>query len=106
MKVDLFSLPARSIPIAVTTTASASTPLPGTGTTLRVVNEGPNIAFVALSTTAAVATLPNAVPTNTSIPVIVGDTTFTIPNDQIYNISAICRATQSAQLTVQVGEGQ
>lgn len=106
-----FSLITKSLGVAVTSTASASQPLANTGNTIRVYNEGPNVAFLAITVaaTAAVATLPAttaAGATITSSPAPVGDSTFTIPNDQVYNISAICRSTQTATLTVQVNEGQ
>ena len=94
-----------SKPITVTSTASASMALPAQGNTLRIVNEGPNVAFISVGSGAQTATLPNATATATSFPVVVGDSSFTIPNDQVYNISAICRATQTATLTVSVGEG-
>jgi hypothetical protein len=102
-----FSVQSKTLPISVTSTASASTALPGVaGNSLRVVNEGPNVAFVSVGSGAQTATLPNATPTATSTPILPGtDCTFTIPNDAIYNISAICRASGTATLDVQVGEG-
>lgn len=95
----------KSLPITVTSTASTSAALPALGNTLRIVNEGPNVAFISIGAGAQTATLPNATPTATSFPVVVGDSSFTIPNDQVYNISAICRASQTATLDVSVGEG-
>jgi hypothetical protein len=101
-----FSAQSKTLPISVTSTASASAALPGQGNTLRIVNEGPNVAFVSVGSGSQTATLPNATPTTTSTPILAGhDASFTIPNDAIYNISAICRASGTALLDVQVGEG-
>lgn len=92
-------------PITVTSTASTSMALPAVGNTLRIVNEGPNVAFISVGAGTQTATLPNATATATSFPVVVGDSSFTIPNDQAYNISAVTRAAQTATLVVSVGEG-
>ena len=101
-----FSATSLTLPIAVTATASASTALPGKGCSIRIINEGPNIAFVSIGAGAQTATLPNATPTATSTPVLAGtDITLSIPNDATYNISAICRASGTATLDIQVGEG-
>lgn len=103
----LFSSQGTTKPISVTSTASASTALPAQGRTVRIVNEGPNIAFVSIGAGAQTATLPNATPTATSTPVLAGsDIVLSIPNDAIQNISAICRASGTATLDVQVGEGE
>jgi flagellar capping protein FliD len=100
-----FSAQSLSLPVSVTSTASASTALPAKGNVIRLVNEGPNICFISVGTGAQTATLPNATPTATSTPIAPGDCTLTIPSDSIQNISAICRASGTATLTVQVGEG-
>jgi len=110
-----FSAQAKTLPISVTASASTSTALPAIGNTVRIVNEGPNHAFVSIGTGAQTATLPNATPTATSTPVLAGsDVSFTIPNPQAdsnvgaatpLNISAICRASGTATLDVSVGEG-
>lgn len=102
---DLLSAQNKSLPITVTSTASTSAALPSQGKTLRIVNEGPNVAFISVGSGAQTAALPNATPTATSTPVMPGDTSLCIPGDAIYNISAVCRASQTATLTVQVGEG-
>lgn len=102
-----FSATSKTLPVAVTTTASASTALPGIGNSIRIVNEGPNHAFVSIGSTSQTATLPNATPTATSTPVLAGeDLILSIPNDNTtaLNISAITR-TGTATLDVQVGEG-
>ncbi len=74
---------------------------------MRLVNEGANIVFVAITPTAtsAVATLPNATPTATSTPVLPGeDCVLSIPSDSLQNISAITR-TGISTLHAIVGEG-
>lgn len=106
MNVIPFSAQSKTLPISVTSSASTSTALPGQGDTLRVVNEGPNVAFISVGAGSQTATLPNATPTATSTTILPGeDCSFTIPNDAVYNISAICRATGTATLDVSVGEG-
>lgn len=100
----------KTLPISVTSTASTSVALPGVGNTLRVVNEGPNVAFISVGTSTQTATLPNATPTATSTPVLAGsDVVFSIasnPGDSTpLNISAICRAGGTATLDVAVGNG-
>lgn len=101
-----FSAQAKSLPISVTATASTSAALPSSGSTLRCLNEGPNICFISVGSGAQTATLPNSTPTATSFPVVVGDSSFSIPSDAVYNISAICRASQTATLVVSVGSGE
>lgn len=108
-----FSAQAKTKPISVTDSASSSTALPGCGTSIRLVNEGPNVCFVSIGSTSQTATLPNATPTATSTPVAVGDCVLTIPDTGVnsvtagtpLNISAICRSGLTATLCVQVGEG-
>ena len=119
MSMVPFSSQAKTLPISVTATASSSTALPSIGNVIRIVNEGPNVAFVSIGTGSQTATLPNATPTATSTPVLAGsDIVLTVPNPQAtpagdgtftaptrLNISAICRASGTATLDVQVGEG-
>lgn len=101
-----FSATSKTLPVSVTASASASVTLPGQGGNVRIVNEGPNIAFVSIGSGAQTATLPNATPTGTSTPVLPGsDIVLSIPNDTTYNISAICRTSGTATLDIQVGEG-
>lgn len=109
-----FSVQAKTLPISVTSTASTSTALPSIGNCIRLVNEGPNVCFVSIGTGTQTATLPNATPTATSTPVLAGeDIILSMPNPQAssgvaptaLNISAICRASGTATLDVQVGEG-
>lgn len=103
-----FSAQSATLDIAVTSTASTSGALPNFGNTIRIVNEGPNVCFVSIGTGAQVATLPSSVtPVKTCTPVPVGDITLTIPTDNTtaLNVSAITRATQTARISIQVGEG-
>lgn len=101
-----FDAQANAITLAVTSTASVSVALPNLGNTLRIVNEGPNIAFIATGASAQVATLPTTSAANTCTPVLAGsDVSFTISNIAVRQISAICRAAGTAALTIQVGEG-
>ena len=106
--VDIFPARALTLPISVTSTASTSTALPALGGVVRIVNEGPNVAFVSIGVGSQTATLPNATPTGTSTPVLAGcDIILSVPNaaGTALNISAICRASGTATLDVQVGEG-
>lgn len=101
-----FSATPKTLGIAVTATSSTSIALPGTGNTLRLVNEGPNICFVSIGSGSQTATLPHtSVPVATSTPVPVGDISLTIPPVSGLEIAAICRSSQTAALSVQVGEG-
>lgn len=73
---------------------------------MRIVNEGPNVAFVSIGAGSQTATLPNSTPAGTSTPILpASDIVLSIPNDKVYNISAICRASGTATLDIQVGEG-
>ena len=100
-----FSATSLTYPISVTTTASSSHALPGQGNSVRIVNEGPNHAFISIGSGAQTAVIPNSTPTATSTPVLAGeDVIFSIPADAVYNISAITRS-GTATLDVQVGEG-
>ncbi len=101
-----FTAQSLTLPISVTATASTSAALPAKGNSIRIVNEGPNVAFVSIGAGTQTATLPNGTATATSTPILAStDITLSMPNDAIYNISAICRASGTAILDVQVGEG-
>ncbi len=113
-----FPAQALTLPISVTASASTSTALPAVGTTIRLINEGPNHCFVSIGTGSQTATLPNATATATSTPVLAGsDIVLTIPGafdtasgnaftqSSPLNISAICRASGTATLCVQVAQG-
>jgi len=102
----LFSAQSKTIFIAGTSTASASTALPAAGNTVRMMNEGPNVAYVSIGPGAQTATVPTGTAAATCTPVGIGaDVTMSIPNDSIQNISIICRGTGTAIFNVQVGEG-
>lgn len=102
---SLFSSQSGTILVAVTTVASASARLPASGNTIRLVNEGPNVAYVSIGTGTQTATLPGAVAAATCTPVLPSsDITMSIPAGDTQNISAITR-TGTASLNVQVGEG-
>lgn len=106
---------ATSLGITVAATASALTAvaLPtGTdtkaaGNSVRIVNEGPNICFIALGASTVLATLPTATGVTTCVPVL-PSTDIVLsraPGTDLF-ISTICRAAGTSTLTVQVGEGQ
>jgi hypothetical protein len=101
-----FSAIVKTLDISVTATASASTALPSVGSQVRIVNEGPNVCFIHITSGSAIATLPaTSSPVNTCTPIMPGDTSLSIPDTGVYNISAICRTGQTARLSVAVGEG-
>lgn len=105
MNVLAFNATALAIGISATDAASASTPLPASGTHLRITNEGPNQVFISVGDGAQTATLPSGTAAATCTPVPVGDYILGIPSAAVKNISAICRSAGTANLTVQVGEG-
>jgi hypothetical protein len=102
-----FTAQAPTMAISATASASTSAALPIAGSTLRIVNEGPNIAFIHVTSGTAVATLPTGTAAASATPCPVGDISLTIPDSPStpLNISAICRASQTAALSVQVGDG-
>lgn len=102
-----FSAQCKTLAINVTASASASVSLPSSGNSIRLVNEGPNNCYVSIGSGSQTATVPpTSSPVATSTPILAGtDITLSMPSDQIYNISAICRTAQTATLLVQVGEG-
>ena len=73
---------------------------------LRVVNEGPNIAFIAVGKTTATATLPTATAAKTCDAVLAGEDMILTLSPNARYISAICRAAGIATLSVYVGRGQ
>lgn len=101
-------LPASSktLSVSATSTATAGAALPGLGTTVRVVNEGPNNAYFAVGASTVAATVPTGTAAVTCTPVLAGeDVVFSRGDSETY-ISAITRANQTATLIVQTGEGQ
>jgi hypothetical protein len=107
MNQNLFSAQANTI--AVSATAAASTPvlLPFSANGVRIVNEGPNVAFIAITAGSTNATLPGAAPgAQTCTPVLAGsDVTLAMASGQANYISAICRAAGTAVMSVSTGEG-
>ena len=100
-----FNAGAPGIAIAVTTVASTSVSLPAAGNSVRLVNEGPNHAYVSIGDGAQTATVPAAGAATTCAEVMAGtDITLTIASDQPKQISAITK-TGTAALNVYVGEG-
>lgn len=99
--------PCITISASATATAAVELPLGASGQNVRIVNEGPNVAFLAFSPSGGqLATLPVAGTTSTCDAVLSGeDLTLTLsPTDKF--ISAICRSAGTAVLTVYVGTGQ
>lgn len=106
MNVQPFTAGALSQSISVTSTASTSVALPGQGNVVRVVNIGPNEAYLSIGTGAQTATVASGTANATSTVILAGtDISLSIPNSVVLNISAICASTKSATLVVQVGEG-
>ncbi len=108
MNSNPFSAQSKTLPISVTDSSgtSSSTAMPAVGSCVRLVNEGPNVCFVSIGVGAQVATLPNSTPTATSTPVLAGeDLILGVPAVSGLFIAAICRASGTALLDVQVGEG-
>ena len=105
-ELKLFNVAAKGISLAATATAGSGVEIPGSGTTLRVVNEGPSIAFIAVGGPGVSAVLPTTgVGSPACTPVPAGaDITFSREAGQAY-ISAICRAGGTATLIVQSGTG-
>lgn len=106
MNNNLFSAQATTFALTAGTVASTPVQMSFRGNSIRIVNEGPNVAFVAISPAATSATVPGALPGTTSCtPVLPGsDVTLGMCNNLNF-ISAICRAAGSAVLSVTVGEG-
>ncbi len=103
-----FPSSAKTITVAATATALTAVALPtGSGNQMRVVNEGPNVAFIATGAVGVLATPPTTgAGVTTCSPVLAGeDVVFTrSPLVDVY-ISTICRASGVATLTVSIGDG-
>lgn len=101
----VFSAQAKTASISVTTAASGSAALPALGSSVRLVNEGPNNCYVSIGSGAQTATVPTGTGVATATPVLAGtDVTLSIPSDSVQNISAIT-STGTATLRVAVNEG-
>ena len=106
MNQQLFSAQSKGIRVSATTTASTSTALPVAANSIRIVNEGPNHAYVSIGEGTQTATVPSGTATATCTVVLAGsDVTLTIAGASAQNISAIT-STGTAVLDAYVGEGQ
>lgn len=104
----LFSAAAPGITVSVTDSASSAVALPaGSLNSVRVVNESADIAFFALGGSSVAATLPTTgAGTRTCTPVLPGEEVYMRRDPTAHtHISAICRATKTATLTVHVDVG-
>jgi hypothetical protein len=104
--MNLFSVAAKTRLLEVGDTASTSVALPlsRAGENIRVVNAGPNIAFIAVGD--QVATLPTTTPVQTCTPVLPGsDVAFSVPFGVDLSISAICKNGETATLYLTMSEG-
>lgn len=106
---NLFSAQANTTALSATATATVAVQLPFSANGVRIVNEGPNVVFVAIDSRSTVtATLPGAAPgAQTCTPVLAGsDVTLSMASGAAPNyISVICRAAGTAVLSVSTGEG-
>lgn len=105
---NLFSAQAATIAVSGSAVASAAVQLPFIANGVRIVNEGPNVVFVAISNRSnTTATLPAGTATQTCTPVLSGsDVTLSMEANTAANyISVICRAAGTAVLSVSTGEG-
>ena len=103
---NLFSAQSKVTTFNASAAAPVAVQLSNSGNTLRVVNEGPNAAFICVGDTAAtsVATLPSNGAVTSCFVAANADVTFSIPNDSAKFVSAICRAAGTATLEFYAGE--
>lgn len=100
------SAQAKTLSVSVTTASSTAANLPAVGNTARLVNEGPNHAYVAISAAGTAATVPTGTAAATATPVLAGtDIALGIDGMTQMMICAIC-ATGTATLRVQVSDGE
>lgn len=105
MKIDLFSAQNKTIAIAASVTASSSVQLPGSGNSLRVLNEGTSSVYISVGVGVQVATIPTSTALATCTPIAAGqDAVFSIPPDARQNISVIA-ASGTPNVVISVGEG-
>lgn len=105
----LFSARAPGITVAATAAALTAVELPqGTGNAIRIVNEGPNVVFVALGASDVAATLPTTGVGARTCTAILASSSVVLRRDpqKDTHISTICRATGTGTLSVYLGEGQ
>lgn len=98
---------AKTFKIDVTATASTSKALDNTDySTIRIVNDSYSTVFLSIGKGTQTATLPTTTATKTCTPLLgQSDITLSLPRDIGLNISAICKASETATIYVQVGEG-
>lgn len=104
----LFSDRAPGITVAATAAALSAVALPlSDGNSIRIVNEGPNIVFVALGASDVAATLPTTgAGARTCTPVLSGSDVVLRRDPMVDKfISTICRAAGTATLTVHIDVG-
>lgn len=95
-----------SFSISVTSTASTGAAFGNApavnsdNTTVRIVNEGPNRAYIAVGSSTVAATVPSGTAASTATPILPGEdiTVSVIPGHT--HISAICRSSETATLIV------
>jgi len=95
-----------TIQIAVTSTASAAAVIPGSGSSIRICNEGPSNCYVAIGDNSVVATVPTSTAASSCTPVLSGaDVVFSKQDISDTYISAITMAGNNATINVSSGEG-
>jgi hypothetical protein len=102
----LFPANAPSMLVSASTTASTSVPLPSQGNSLRIVNEGPNNAYISVGSGIQTAAVPSVTANASSVPILAGtDIVLSIaPLFQINQISAITLVgTASLQVSIAPG---
>lgn len=98
---------AKTFKIDVTATASTSKSLNNSEySTVRIINDSYSTVFLSIGNGDQVATLPSTTAAKTCTPILgQSDITLSIPIGIALNISAICKASETATIYVQVGEG-
>jgi len=106
----LFSATSPGITVPATQAALTAVALPtGAGSTMRIVNSGPDTCFVAIGTDANVlATLPTTGAGLATCLEVLGnsDCVFRINRPATTHIATICRAVKTATLSVYIGDGE
>lgn len=103
---QLFPINALTARYSVTATVMAAAQLPINGSSVRLVNEGPNTCYVAVGGSGVAAGVPTSTPSANATPLLAGeDVTFWRNTASGTYISAICATNQTAVLNVSTGEG-
>ena len=105
---DLINASANTILVTATSTASGAVLLPAAGLTLRVVNEGPSTAYIAIGGSTVAATVATGTKSTTATPILAGsDVCFSIAYyaGEKY-VSVITDSGNSVRLWFQVSEGE